>query len=734
MSLKLYNFLVNKHAGIRSRYHHIHDGSHGMRKILSWLYLLWLNFCYYILFCRFLDKPAAVKIYEEKNISAVMSESRQALEGRLSVDEYAEQLSKYDVVSFDIFDTLIFRPFTEPTDLFYFLGEKLGLLDFKRIRMEMEAGARYECFRKNEHFEVTFSDIWKLMEKETGVAAEEGMALELALEKKFCYANPFMQQVFCKLRDMGKKIIVVSDMYLPGSFLLELLEQNGYSGISKLYVSCEYGESKGGGKLFDIVKEDFPKETRIVHVGDNEHSDVRRAKEHGFSSIHYPNVNQMALSYRPYDMSPVIGGAYRGIVDNHLYAGMHSYSLEYEYGFVYGGLFVVGYCHFVHEYSRKHGMDKILFLSRDGDILKQVYDKLYPNDNTSYVYWSRAAATKLMAGYNRYDYFRRYIYHKVNQKKTLREILASMELSELGQEMEAFVYAEDETEEKADKRVDKSTEEKADKRADKSVEKRADKSTDKKADKSAFRSVDKSAEKKEEKKPAGLHPEDFLTDKNMDIFKKFLQKNFDKVLKLYEEQFRAAGDFYEQQLQGCAKACAVDIGWAGSGAVSLSYLVEKAWKIPCEITGIIAGTNTVHNAEPDASEAFLQSGRLVSYLFSQSHNRDVMKKHDLNKDYNVYWELLLSSPEKHFQGFCYNDKGTAVEPLFGKEDENVEGIREIQRGIRDFADEYTAHFGEFPYMLDISGRDAYAPMLVAASHKEKYLKAIEKRFALDINV
>lgn len=34
----------------------------------------------------------------------------------------------------------------------------------------------------------------------------------------------------------------------------------------------------------------------------------------------------------------------------------------------------------------------------------------------------------------------------------------------------------------------------------------------------------------------------------------------------------------------------------------------------------------------------------------------------------------------------------------------------------------------------ISGRDAYAPMLVAESFGEKYLKEIEKRFGLEVNV
>lgn len=70
-------------------------------------------------------------------------------------------------------------------------------------------------------------------------------------------------------------------------------------------------------------------------------------------------------------MSPVIGGAYRGIVNAHLYNGKDQYSMEYEYGFIYGGLFAAGYCHFIHTYCKLHQIKKILFLSRDGDILSR---------------------------------------------------------------------------------------------------------------------------------------------------------------------------------------------------------------------------------------------------------------------------------------------------------------------------------------------------------------------------
>ena len=58
----------------------------------------------------------------------------------------------------------------------------------------------------------------------------------------------------------------------------------------------------------------------------------------------------------------------------------------------------------------------------------------------------------------------------------------------------------------------------------------------------------------------------------------------------------------------------------------------------------------------------------------------------------------------------------------------------MQKGILEFVAQYTQYFSKYPYMFNISGRDAYAPMLLAASHNEKYLKTIEKKFDLEVNV
>lgn len=666
---KIYHFLVNRKPRIRQRYHRFHDGTTGMKKVVSWFYLLWLNFCYYVLFCRFLGEQTEFPVYEEKKPPCAESESVLANRDRRSVSETVSFLMQYEVISFDIFDTLIFRPFSEPTDLFFFLGEKLEILDFKRLRMQAEADARTQKYKEEKHYEITLSDIWSWLENEIGVTKEQGMQMEQALEMEFCYANPFMQQVFTQLREHGKRIVITSDMYLSKAFLSELLQKNGYGGYEELYVSCEYEKSKAEGSLYEVVKRAYPDTDSMIHVGDNPVSDVKNAKKHGFEVFYYPNVNRNALLYRSYDMSAVVGGAYRGIVNNKLYNGTEQLPMEYEYGYIYGGLFVLGYCNFIHTYAREHGIDKLLFLSRDGDILRQAYAVLFPEEKTEYVYWSRAAATKLMARYNRYDFFRRYLYHKADGTYTLEQILKSMRLEFL---------------------------------------------------------LDRLLQR--------LPYEIYLTSGNVRQVKRFLEANWQEVTAVYDRESKAAELYYKKVLGDSRNALAVDIGWAGSGAIALDYLVQNVWKLPCSITGAIAGTNSVHNFEVDASEIFLQNGKLAAYLYAQSFNRDLWKKHDPNTDDNIFFELLLTSPTPQFLGFELDEVSGEVLYLFGKMDANPEGMKEIQNGILDFVRDYQKHFSRYPYLFCVSGRDAYAPILAASGNKKAYLKALKKKFEFEANV
>ncbi len=664
ISEAIYAKLVNQVPGIQERYHKKRNHVHGIGRASAWLYLIGMNLSYYVFHNRKFAEMEKFPFYEEKLLYSENSES--SISYKCSPEELVKQLSEYDVISFDVFDTLILRPFSAPVDLFYLLAHKLDYPDFQRIRMEMEARARQIHFKKSKNYEVTLDEIYDLIEQETGIKKQTAMELEVSLEVQLCFANPYMKQVIGLLKEKKKKIVITSDMYLNTNQIHRILQNSGYPDFDAYYVSCDRGKSKSKGDLYELVKQSeekkFGKSPVFAHVGDNEISDVEHSEKHGFKAFHYRNVNVAGEPYRPYDMSCITGSVYRGLVNAHIHNGLYQYSREYEYGYIYGGLFVTGYCRFIHQYVKNHGPDKLLFLARDGDVLLKAYNILYPEEmkRCEYVYWSRLAATKMAASYYKYDYFRRFLYHKVNQNYTLQQIFESMELPDM---LQTFCEA--------------------------------------------------SKNRKES---------DELTDRNVEEIKNYLLKNWNQVLAHYEEQLEAGRQYFSKILRGSRKAVAIDIGWAGSGAITLNHIVNKIWHMDCDITGIIAGTNTCHNAEPDSTETYLQSGRLTAYLYSQRENRDIWKLHDSGKGHNLYWEMLLDAPSGSLKGF-YTDQDGKWTCRFKKACADVERIHEVQKGILCFVKHWKMISENLDDLEQISGRDAYAPMVNIEREKNKgYMK------------
>lgn len=660
----LYNICVRRVSEIQLAYEgyvNANKESHKKNRLKSWSILLRCNIKYYI----FKTNPKAyISNSEIANVYDKASES--SLSYRKTPEHFAEELMAFDIISFDIFDTLVFRPFQNPTDLFYILGEKHCYPDFKRLRCYAEAMARNEKFKTSNTYEISIDDIYEYMEKHIGISAELGIKLETETEIELCFANPYMKKVFNILRQNGKKIIAVSDMYLKHLTIEQLLSKCGYTGFDEVYISCEHLKSKYDGKMFQLVKNNYGKEISYAHIGDNKFSDIKRATENGFNAFFYPNVNETGVPQRSTSMSIIVGSAYKGIVNSHLHNGLNLFKPAYEYGYVCGGIFVAGYCRFIHEYAGNNGIDKILFLSRDGFILKKAYDILYPNNNSGYVYWSRAVSTKLTAKRFKYNFFEKFIYHKINSNKTLKNIVEAMELWELFEN---------------DNIIDWDL---------------------------------------------------MLTDKTVKLLEQQLNNNWDKIIEIYNSQSQGAKKYYAKVLNGCKKVCAVDVGWAGSGAISLSYLVENEWDLGCEITGLIAGTNTPHNVFPDTSESQLQSQKLVSYMYSQSFNRELAYFHNPNSNHNIYFEFLLSSCEGSVKGFYSINGGYEIQ--FGeKEKDNLEVVKLIQQGIMDFINQYKTSFEKCPYMFNISGNDAYVAFRLAVKNQD-YLRMLFSDCTFQMNV
>lgn len=418
MRRKLYDFCVNQNYTVKRRYEQFvlsHMGLHRKCRAISWLYLLWLNIWYQVL-----------HMPDRRNIRA-KNESGTAFS--LTAKEVAAKLCECDMVSFDIFDTLVVRPFSAPADLFYLVGEQLGIPDFRSIRIRAEKKARELKFAAEGTGEVDIAEIYAVLAQELGISAQESMEVEIQTECELCQPNPFMQEVWKLVRASGKPVIITSDMYMRRRELERLLTKCGYTGYQEIFISCEHRCGKYDGTLFPIVRRAFP-EQRIAHIGDNRNSDIAQAQKAGFVTLHYPNLNESGYSYRPDRMSPIVGSAYAGVVNRRLYCGALC-SPAYEYGYKCGGILMVGFCRFIHEHAQRTNAEKVLFFARDGYIMKKIYDQLYPDAATEYVYWSRAAAAKLCAQLYPQDYFRRFLDQKTGRGIPLKEIFRSMGISSM---------------------------------------------------------------------------------------------------------------------------------------------------------------------------------------------------------------------------------------------------------------------------------------------------------------
>lgn len=640
--LKIYSMLLNGVPEIRQRYEAYRAKQTGSKKIIAWLYLVVLNVRHYVFHDQSLRKNTRLDPDHRKKI-VHGSESKLSFTERHDIS--IEKLCKYDVVSFDVFDTLLLRSVEKAEDVFYAVQSSLSYPGLKQVRKEAERQAREKRFKQYGDYEVSFEEIWQELSLLTGLPASDGMKAEWDAEREFCYANPFFLQVVNKLRNHNVKMIICSDMYLSASHIKELLSLNGYPKFDTYYISSEYREAKHDGKLYKRVRCDFGEELSYIHIGDNLHSDIAQAQNNHFTALHYKDVMSFGSIYRAKDMSPIISSIYSGIVNGYLHNGMNLLSPEFEFGFVYGGLFTAGYCQFIHRFVQDKKIDKILFFSRDGDVLKKVYELMYPAeaDKCEYVYWSRLSSTKLAAKILKTLYIERMILHKANQSYSLHDVFHTMDLEDL---LPVFL---------------------------------------------------------EEYLDQHYHQFSIFRNALVEDVISFINNHWSDVCEHYSQEI-VEGQAYYQRLLGDAKsAVAVDVGWVGSGAITLSKMMREVWNIECQVYGLLAGTCSGNSIDCDCTAIESAEGKLKSYFFSASDNRDLWKLHDAAKGHNMVVELLLSSPEHSFRSFKKDENGNY---LFNKSIEKI-NAKEIQEGIITFAKLYRNH----PWSkIEIAGRDAFAPI------------------------
>ncbi len=247
--------------------------------------------------------PASIKIiYErieeicrESNIRLVDVYDRNLYEvyGREEVLEHPyfqvgevdlkKAIDAHEVISFDIFDTLIMRKTFEPHDVFLIVEKKalengIGLADFCSFRIQAEQSLIADI--------PNIYELYDEVQRLTGISdsqREQLLQMELDTEAELLVKRESVCRMLEYAHAQKKKVYLVSDMYIPQNVLESWLKERGITDYDGIFVSCEYHKPKVNG-LYEVYRQSV-KGQSFLHIGDNEIYDGIFAKQAGLDTF-----------------------------------------------------------------------------------------------------------------------------------------------------------------------------------------------------------------------------------------------------------------------------------------------------------------------------------------------------------------------------------------------------------------------------------------------------------------
>ncbi len=302
-------------------------------------------------------------------------------------------IDSHDIISFDIFDTLIKRTVMYPKDVFEMVEERTGIRGYADCRYEIQTTVPQS----------SLPEIYAYLKGKLNCSDEVLERLcseELRTEQAVILPRMAMVDIFEYAKARGKTVVLLSDMYLSADFMHELLEKNGITGYDAMYLSYMYRKLKYEG-LFEELSGLRKNGETVLHIGDNYFADCVSARKYGIDAWYVPGCLEMAEKNGYAD---IIAGcrtlAERKVLGLAVARGFDDPFArrdDLQIADMILAPLVAGYLQWVCSEMSGRGYDRFLLFSRDGWILRKPYERLrrmYPDrlPPCSYIYTSRHAA------------------------------------------------------------------------------------------------------------------------------------------------------------------------------------------------------------------------------------------------------------------------------------------------------------------------------------------------------
>jgi len=289
----------------------------------------------------------------------------------------------FDVLSLDVFDTAITRDVECPVDVFARIEEMLTARigasgrGYAEARELAESKARAIASTAG-RADITLREIMaQMVICRPELASSRNMLEELELAAEIECIRPVadIAALAAEVRATGRRVIFVSDMYLPSTVIARLLGECGYDTSGGVLVSSETGSTKASGRQWEHVRTLAGKAAKIVHVGDDPWSDVESPRRAGLMSHHYTacqSDRRVGGPLRP----PVLPVSRLNRVQRLDGAAGEQPSPQVlrRLGRSFGAVVVGSFLRWLEDRAQSTGISHLAFCARDGWLLHQAFE------------------------------------------------------------------------------------------------------------------------------------------------------------------------------------------------------------------------------------------------------------------------------------------------------------------------------------------------------------------------
>ena len=331
------------------------------------------------------------------------------------------RLDQFDTISLDIFETLFIRRIPDPDMVKFpvakFISDTARVMDIEirpgevlQKRNKIENIHRARNGKEHPDHEAYYDDFMQEALNEIfgdllpGNLFDQVADYEMHLESAVIVMRTVLFDWIKSLHEQGKRVFLISDIYLPAKYLKRLAQDKGVlEYLEDVISSADSFKAKASGAAFPLIEERYNLDvSRWLHIGDNPVSDSHRPSEHGLTTLHIHDIGErhrLSLATR-YNYYANQRDFWKG---RNLYQWMLPLEDEnqdrdplYTDGFGFLGYMLSYFIHCLIDRCKDKEIKRVYFCSREGWMFKKIWDELVPwfypagdAPQASYLYVSR---------------------------------------------------------------------------------------------------------------------------------------------------------------------------------------------------------------------------------------------------------------------------------------------------------------------------------------------------------